>query len=106
MEARVKEVPMPLFGAHMSIAGGLHNAVASAVSYHCDTLQLFTGAPQSWPFTHHQAAAAEFRSGGLLSKNSNQWHAPPLSDDDARRFRRAVRQAKLRLPIVHDSYLI
>jgi deoxyribonuclease-4 len=42
----------------------------------------------------------------LLSKNSNQWHAPALSDDDARRFRRAVRQAKLRLPIVHDSYLI
>ena len=33
---------MPLFGAHLSIAGGLHNAVAAAVELKCDTVQIFT----------------------------------------------------------------
>jgi endonuclease IV len=33
---------VPLFGAHMSVAGGLHNAVAAAVVHGCATLQLFS----------------------------------------------------------------
>jgi endonuclease IV len=33
---------MPLFGAHMSIAGGLHHAVLSARAHGCPALQLFT----------------------------------------------------------------
>jgi deoxyribonuclease-4 len=33
---------MPLFGAHMSVAGGLHNAVLAAQKYGCGTVQLFT----------------------------------------------------------------
>ena len=46
---------MPLFGAHMSIAGGLHNAVAASAALNCQTLQLFT-------------------------KNANQWLGKPLTD--------------------------
>jgi deoxyribonuclease-4 len=33
---------MPLFGAHMSIAGGCHNALLAARDHRCDTVQLFT----------------------------------------------------------------
>lgn len=33
---------MPLFGAHMSIAGGCHHALLAAQAYGCDTVQLFT----------------------------------------------------------------
>jgi hypothetical protein len=33
---------MPLFGAHMSIAGGCHNAVLAGRDHGCDALQLFT----------------------------------------------------------------
>jgi endonuclease IV len=33
---------MPLFGAHMSIAGGYHNAVLAARAHGCEALQLFT----------------------------------------------------------------
>jgi endonuclease IV len=33
---------MPLFGAHMSIAGGCHNAVAEARRHGCGTVQIFT----------------------------------------------------------------
>src|SRR5262249_30618027 len=72
---------MPLLGAHMSIAGGLHNALLDAQAHGCSTVQLFT-------------------------KNANQWNAPPLTEDAVRLFRRTLRQTRLRLPIVHDSYLI
>ncbi len=72
---------MPLFGAHFSVAGGLTNAVATAVRFGCDTLQLFT-------------------------KNANQWAAKPIADSDAIAFKKAADSAKLRFLTAHDSYLI
>ncbi|HKB37889.1 MAG TPA: deoxyribonuclease IV [Gemmataceae bacterium] len=72
---------MPLLGAHMSIAGGLHNALLDAQAHQCQTVQLFT-------------------------KNASQWKAAPISDEEVRVFRRTLRQTRLRLPMVHDSYLI
>lgn len=33
---------MPLFGAHMSIAGGCHNALTAATDFDFETVQLFT----------------------------------------------------------------
>jgi deoxyribonuclease-4 len=72
---------MPLFGAHLSIAGGLHNAVAAAVALKCETLQLFT-------------------------KNASQWQGKPLSDEEIRVFRKALRNTAIRYPTAHDSYLI
>jgi deoxyribonuclease-4 len=72
---------MPLFGAHMSIAGGCHQALLTARSYGCDTVQLFT-------------------------KNSNQWNGKELTPDDIRNFRQTLRRTRLRLPMAHDSYLI
>src|SRR5947207_3844435 len=72
---------MPLLGAHLSIAGGLHNALLDAQAHGCQTVQLFT-------------------------KNASQWNAPPLTEEAVRLFRRILRQTRLRLPLVHDSYLI
>ena len=72
---------MPLFGAHFSIAGGLTNAVATAVRFQCGTLQLFT-------------------------KNASQWACKPIADTDAQAFRKAAKSAKLKLLTAHDSYLI
>jgi deoxyribonuclease-4 len=65
----------------MSVAGGLHNAVAASAAHGCETVQLFT-------------------------KNANQWAGKPLADADVRTFRRALKQAKLRSAAAHDSYLI
>ncbi len=73
--------PMPLFGAHMSIAGGCHHALEAAQAHGCATVQLFT-------------------------KNSNQWHAKDLTGEEVRLFRRLLRQTQLRFPMAHDSYLI
>ena len=72
---------MPLFGAHFSVAGGLTNAVATAVRFQCDTLQLFT-------------------------KNANQWAAKPIADDAATAFKMAAAAANLQCLAAHDSYLI
>jgi deoxyribonuclease-4 len=71
---------MPLFGAHMSIAGGYHNALLQAQALGCDCVQLFTHAP-------------------------NQWNGRDLSDEEARLFHRTLRQTRLRQPTAHDCYL-
>jgi deoxyribonuclease-4 len=71
---------MPLFGAHMSIAGGFHNALLQAQAHGCDSVQLFTRAP-------------------------NQWSGREISDEDVRLFRRTLRQTRLRHTMAHDCYL-
>lgn len=72
---------MPLLGAHMSIAGGYYKAILAARAHECGTVQLFT-------------------------KNSNQWNAKPLTDEDVSLFRKTLRGSGIRFPIAHDSYLI
>jgi deoxyribonuclease-4 len=72
---------MPLFGAHMSVAGGCHNALLAAVTHGCSSVQLFT-------------------------KNANQWNARDFTLDEIRLFRRTLRQTGLRHTAAHDSYLI
>lgn len=72
---------MPLFGAHMSIAGGLYKAAEAAAALGMQTVQIFT-------------------------KNNNQWHARDLVDEDIRAFKAAMRRAKLRHAMAHDCYLI
>ncbi|HZU36291.1 MAG TPA: deoxyribonuclease IV [Gemmataceae bacterium] len=72
---------MPLFGAHMSIAGGYHHALLAAQAHGCRAVQMFT-------------------------KNANQWNAKEITADEVRLFRRTLRQTRLRLPMAHDSYLI
>jgi len=72
---------MPLFGAHMSIAGGYHNALLAAQAHGCETVQLFT-------------------------KNCNQWQAKELTEEEVHTFRKTLRRTRLRLPMAHGSYLI
>jgi deoxyribonuclease-4 len=69
------------FGAHQSISGGLPKAVDRALEAGCDCMQIFT-------------------------RNVNQWAVKPIDQDIAAAFREAVKTAKLRLVIAHDSYLI
>jgi deoxyribonuclease-4 len=72
---------MPLFGAHMSVAGGCHNALLTAQKFDCDTVQLFT-------------------------KNANQWNAKDFTEADVQLFGETLAASKLRFPMAHDSYLI
>ncbi|HEX4589411.1 MAG TPA: deoxyribonuclease IV [Gemmataceae bacterium] len=72
---------MPLFGAHMSIAGGYHLALLTSRDHGCETVQIFTKAP-------------------------SQWAGKPILPEEALLFRRTLRETRLKLPIAHDSYLI
>ncbi|MDH7501061.1 MAG: deoxyribonuclease IV [candidate division NC10 bacterium] len=71
---------MPL-GAHMSIAGGLDQALVRGMKLGCQTIQLFT-------------------------KNRNRWQAKPLTRAEVEHFRRAQRESKIRPLLAHTSYLI
>jgi deoxyribonuclease-4 len=72
---------MPLFGAHMSIAGGCHKALLHAEAYGCQTVQLFT-------------------------KNASQWEGKPLGDEEITTFKKEVSRTGLKFVTAHDSYLI
>src|SRR5262249_40054229 len=72
---------MPLFGSHLSVAGGLHLAPLAATQYGFSTVQLFTKAP-------------------------SQWAAKPISEVDAQLFRQTMSDTGLRSATVHDAYLI
>jgi deoxyribonuclease-4 len=72
---------VPRFGAHLSIAGGLHHAVESALELGCETVQLFT-------------------------KNASQWAGKPLVEEEVQRFRTALQASTLTHATAHDSYLI
>ena len=72
---------MPILGAHMSISGGCHKAVARAAEVGCDCVQLF-------------------------SKNNNQWRTKPLTEKDGQLFAEALEEYGITHPLIHDSYLI
>ncbi|MBM4068438.1 MAG: deoxyribonuclease IV [Planctomycetes bacterium] len=98
---------MPLFGAHMSIAGGLHKAVETAAAHGMDTVQIFTHSPSQWAVKPVVPAGKEpLRDGKSLTKNNNQWHAKDLAQADIHPFKTAVRRARLRYTTAHDCYLI
>jgi deoxyribonuclease-4 len=68
-------------GAHMSVAGGVSNAVERAVLHGCEALQIF-------------------------SKNANQWRGRPLDPTDVCTFRARIEQAGIAPAVSHASYLI
>lgn len=72
---------MPLFGSHLSIAGGYYKAVRQAAELGLETVQIFT-------------------------KNNNQWQGKPLTATDLKMFRDALAETGIQLPCAHDSYLI
>ncbi len=72
---------MDYLGAHMSISGGIHNAVDRGLKVGCGVIQVFT-------------------------QNANQWRGKPVSDADAQLFRDKWRESGLHEIVSHDIYLI
>jgi deoxyribonuclease-4 len=70
-----------LAGAHMSIAGGLYKAFERGTQVRCKTIQIFL-------------------------KNSNQWKAKLLTEEDRTLFQEAQRKSGISPVLAHDSYLI
>src|SRR5438105_3638582 len=97
---------MPLFGAHLSIAGGLHKALEAAQAYGMDAVQLFTASPQTWPVKPLSAGPTVFPSDRLVTQSSNLWRARELTTEEVHTFQEIWRGSRLRLALAHDSYLI
>ena len=72
---------MPLLGAHMSIAGGLHLAFTRIRKVKGEALQIFLS-------------------------NQRQWNTPPLTSKMIQDFRRQWEKNQPMVVAAHDSYLI
>lgn len=70
-----------MFGSHLSIAGGMHNALLEAHSLGMNCVQVFT-------------------------KNQRQWRVKPLTDEQVNLWNEHTRQTKISQVVSHDSYLI
>ncbi len=81
LAARAPEPRAPLFGAHMSVAGGIQKAVYAAHAIGFGTVQVFT-------------------------KNNNQWRGHELTDAAIEAFRGALAETGVTSPVAHTSYLI
>ncbi|MGE5219171.1 MAG: deoxyribonuclease IV [Chloroflexota bacterium] len=71
----------PLLGAHMSIAGGVGNALLDGEKVDCDAIQIFT-------------------------KSSRQWASKPYSKEEIELFRINQKETGIGTVIAHDSYLL
>lgn len=91
---------MPLFGSHLSVAGGLHKAVNAAIPLGLDSVQIFTHSPSQWAVKPRSADDAAPKS------PLQHWQTKSLSDDDVRRFRSELAESGLQKPCAHNSYLI
>jgi deoxyribonuclease-4 len=70
-----------MYGSHLSIAGGMHNAVTAATALGMTTVQVFT-------------------------KNQQQWLAKPIADEACSAWCSACAEAAFEVTVSHDSYLI
>jgi len=70
-----------VFGSHLSICGGLHNALLEAENLGCETVQIFT-------------------------KNQQQWRCSPLTQEAISEWQSHCKRLKFKRTVSHDSYLI
>jgi deoxyribonuclease-4 len=70
-----------MFGSHLSIAGGMHNALLEAEKLGMETAQVFT-------------------------KNQQQWRCKPLEQSAVGEWRSHCGRLKFEQTVSHDSYLI
>ncbi len=71
----------PLLGAHVSIAGGVGEALIRGKALGCECIQIFT-------------------------KSSRQWKARPYTEDEIAAFKRNRKETGIDSVTAHDSYLL
>lgn len=81
MAAATSTSDRPLLGAHVSAAGGVHEAVPRAEELGCEAVQVFT-------------------------RNQKTWKTKALSDAVIKEWRSRFKASPLRAAVAHDSYLI
>lgn len=74
-------MPVMNLGAHISTAGGLHQAFARGQAASCSLMQIF-------------------------SKSERQWLAKPLTEEHLELWRHEAAQSSIKAVLIHSSYLI
>lgn len=69
-----------ILGAHVSTAGGLHNAIKNGDKLRCDVIQIFL-------------------------QNPNQWKPKPIAAAVVGKFKAAWRESPIRVVVAHDIHL-
>jgi len=80
-QAKKLTKPGPLLGAHMSIAGGVGNALLYGKKVDCDAIQIFT-------------------------KSSRQWAGKPYTKEEIEQFKINRKETGISAVVAHDSYLL
>ncbi len=70
-----------MFGSHLSISGGMHQAIIAAEKYGMGTVQVFT-------------------------KNQQQWKCRPLEEGQIAEWKSNLERVGFKKTVSHDSYLI
>jgi deoxyribonuclease-4 len=82
MITKTKNKPRrPLLGAHMSIAGGVGNALLLGAKVECEAIQIFT-------------------------KSSRQWACKPYTQEEITQYHDNQKATRITKVIAHDSYLL
>ena len=89
---------MPLFGAHLSIAGGLTKAIDAALALEAQTVQIFTATPSQWN------VFATGQSGEQSPLDA--YTGKPILAKDVAAFQQLAQKSTLQFLTAHDSYLI
>ena len=71
----------PLLGAHMSIGGGVGEALVRGRSVGCECIQMFT-------------------------KSARQWASKPYAEEEVKTFRDRQAEMGIAIVVAHDSYLL
>jgi len=71
----------PFLGAHMSIGGGVGEALLRGQSVGCECIQIFT-------------------------KSARQWASKPYSEEEVKVFRQRQAETGIAIVVAHDSYLL
>jgi deoxyribonuclease-4 len=78
---RAAGIKRPLLGAHMSIAGGVSQALIRGRDTGCECVQIFT-------------------------KSSRQWASKPYAKEEVETFKRVLAETAIKMVVAHDSYLL
>jgi deoxyribonuclease IV len=78
---RTSSFRRPLLGAHVSIAGGVSQALGRGSQIGCQCIQIFT-------------------------RSSRQWAAKPYPAEEVAAFKQARKESGIQMVVAHDSYLV
>ena len=90
------------FGVHVSISGGLRNAVVAARKLKCETIQIFSRNPRGWAYKPLDPAdVAEFRQGikdaGVCPVAVHMPYLPNLASSNRALYRKSIASLKVEL---------